>query len=72
LSTGAELRAGEAESVVARKVPAALRVGEDLFERVADGERMTRVYDDGVRRFMVVFDPLARTAERRIVALYLP
>ena len=71
LRTGAEVRVGDTESSASEKLPAAWRLSGDLLERVAQGERVTRAYDDGVRHFTLVFDPPAPgSGERHITALY--
>ena len=71
LSTGSELRVGEMESVAVGKLKPAWRVGGDVLERAAAGNRITRTYDDNGHRFILVLEPPAGGAERRISALYL-
>jgi len=70
LSTGSELRLGEMESVAAGKLKPAWRVGGDVLERGAAGNRITRTYDDSGHRFILVLEPPTGGAERRISALY--
>jgi len=70
LRNGSELRVGETESVVAGKLRPAWRVGGDVLERAPTGNRITRTYDDGGRRFILVLEPSAGGAERRLSAIY--
>lgn len=71
LSNGAELRLGELESAIARKVGSAWQMGDDTLERIAAGNRVSRRYDDGVRRFLLVFEPRKEQPEMRLAAIYL-
>jgi hypothetical protein len=70
LGNGIEVRVGERESSIGAKVKAAWQVGADALERTAGGHRLTRVYDDGLRRFLLVFDPAKEQAELRVSAIY--
>jgi hypothetical protein len=70
LSSGSELRVGELESTAAGKLRPGWRAAEDSLERAPHGTRITRAYDDGARRFMVVLDPPSERSERRVTAIY--
>ncbi len=71
LGDGSEVRVGERESSIRAKLKAAWQVGTDALERTVGGHRLTRVYDDGIRRFLLVFDPPAERSELRVSAIYL-
>jgi len=72
LGDGTELRVGEREASIAAKVKQAWQTGVEALERTATGNRITRTYDDGIRQFLLVFDPPAETEELRLSAIYLP
>jgi len=72
LHDGTELRVGERESSISAKLKRAWQTGVDTLERTTAGNRITRAYDDGFRRFMLVFDPPQEAAELRLSAIYLP
>ena len=71
LSNGTRLQVGQTASEITARVGAAWQVGTDALERTAGGDRVTRVYDDGVRRFLLVFEPGGRSGEDRVAAIYL-
>jgi len=71
LSNGAQLRVGETASAIADKINAAWQSGADALERTAKGDRVTRAYDDGARRFLLVFEPRDGVVEPRVSAIYL-
>jgi hypothetical protein len=58
------------ESTAAGKLRPGWRAAEDSLERAPHGTRITRAYDDGARRFMVVLDPPSERSERRVTAIY--
>jgi hypothetical protein len=70
LSSGSELRVGELESTAAGKLRPGWRIENDSLERARDGTRITRAYDDGARRFLLVLDPPSEGTERRLTAIY--
>ena len=70
LADGKELRVGTPMSELAALVGRAAQVGEDLVERAAGRERITRFYNYLGSRFVVVFEP-ADAAEARVAAIYL-
>jgi hypothetical protein len=72
LNDGTELRVGERESAISAKVKRAWQTGVETLERTTAGNRITRAYDDGFRRFLLVFDPPPESAELRLSAIYLP
>jgi len=72
LNDGTELRVGEREATIAAKLTRAWQTGVDALERTTTGNRITRAYDDGFRRFLLVFDPPQDATELRLSAIYLP
>jgi hypothetical protein len=71
LKGGGEVRVGDAESAVTDKLRSSWRAGDDVLERGADGNRVTRAYDDGTRRFLLVLEPSPGGAERHVSAIYM-
>ena len=72
LIDGTELRVGEQEATISAKVKKAWQTGAETLERTTGGNRITRAYDDGFRRFLLVFDPPEEAADLRLSAIYLP
>ena len=72
LKDGTELRVGERESSISPKLTRAWQTGGEALERTASGNRVTRTYDDGFRKFLLVFDPPDDATELRLSAIYLP
>lgn len=71
LLDGKEIRVGETVSVVAARLGRSAEVGRQEIDRGSLGERMTRFYDYGGVRFIVVFEPFERNGEPRVAAIYL-
>jgi hypothetical protein len=71
LSNGSQLQIGQTASDIAARISAAWQIGADAFERTARGARVTRSYDDGARRFLLVFDRAESAGEDRVAAIYL-
>jgi hypothetical protein len=71
LNDGTALHVGDRESIISTKLTRAWQTGVDALERTATGNRITRAYDDGVRQFLLVFDPPAEATELRLTAIYL-
>jgi hypothetical protein len=69
---GREVKVGDSVSAVAAALGRAAEVGRQEVDRVAFGERLTRFYEYGGARFILVFEPLERNAEARLTAIYLP
>jgi hypothetical protein len=69
---GKEVRVGETVSVVAARLGRAAEVGRQEVDRGSLGERLTRFYEYGGSRFILVFEPFERNGEARIAAIYLP
>jgi hypothetical protein len=69
---GKELRVGDSVSSVATTLGRAAEVGRQEVDRGTLGERLTRFYDYGGARFILVFEPFERNGEARLAAIYLP
>lgn len=69
---GKELRIGETLQTVAQRLGRAAELGVQDFDRGAFGERLTRFYEYGGSRFILVFEPLRAGGEARLAAIYLP
>jgi hypothetical protein len=69
---GKEVKVGDSVSAVALALGRAAEVGRQEVDRVPFGERLTRFYEYGGTRFILVFEPLERNAEARLAAIYLP
>ena len=71
-ANGVEIRVGDTARVVADRLGRAAESGRQEIDRGALGERLTRFYEYGGFRFIVVFEPFERGGEPRVAAIYLP
>lgn len=69
---GKEIRVGDTASEVATRLGRAAENGRQDVDRVRLGERLTRFYEYGGFRFIVVYEPFERNGEQRVSAIYLP
>jgi hypothetical protein len=69
---GKELKVGDTVSSVATALGRAAEVGRQEVDRGTLGERLTRFYEYGGSRFILVFEPFERNGEVRLAAIYLP
>jgi hypothetical protein len=69
---GKEVRVGDSVSAVATSLGRAAEVGRQEIDRGSLGERLTRFYEYGGARFILVFEPFERNGEVRLAAIYLP
>jgi hypothetical protein len=72
LLDGKEIRVGETFSTVAARLGRSAEVGRQEVDKGSLGERLTRFYDYGGTRFILVFEPFERNGEARVAAIYLP
>ena len=70
-SDGKELRLGEPLSAIAARFGRAAERGRQEVDRAPLGDRLTRFYEYGGTRFIVVFEPFERGGEQRVVGIYL-
>ena len=71
LSDGKSIRVGERLDAVADRVTSASEIRPEVAEASAAGERLTRFYEYGGVRFVLVFEPFEPKGEPRIAAIYL-
>jgi hypothetical protein len=69
---GKEVRVGETVTMVASRLGRAAESGRQEVDRGSLGERLTRFYEYGGSRFILVFEPFERNGEQRVAAIYLP
>jgi hypothetical protein len=71
LSNGVEVRVGEAAAQVASHLGREAEVASPSIDRTRMGERVTRFYEQGGTRFVVVLEPFAGDGQIRVAAIYL-
>jgi hypothetical protein len=69
---GKEVKVGDTVSAVAGRLGRAAESGRQEVDRGSLGERLTRFYEYGGSRFILVFEPFERNGEARVAAIYLP
>ncbi len=69
---GKEIKVGESFAAVVARLGRAAEVGRQEVDRGPFGERVTRFYEYGGSRFIVVYEPFERNGEVRVAAIYLP
>ena len=70
LPNGVELRVGDPAAEVVSRLGRQAEVAAPSIDRSAAGERVTRFYEQGGTRFVVVLEPFADDARVRVAALY--
>jgi len=70
LPNGVELRVGDPAAEVVSRLGRQAEVSAPSIDRSAVGERVTRFYEQGGTRFVVVLEPFADDAQVRVAALY--
>jgi hypothetical protein len=71
LLDGKQVKVGDSVEMVAKSLGRSSEVGRQLADRGALGERLTRFYDYGGTRFVLVFEPFERKGELRVAGIYL-
>ena len=71
LPNGVELRVGDPAAEVASRLGRQAEVAEPSIDRSPAGERVTRFYEQGGTRFVVVLEPFAGDAQVRVAAIYM-
>jgi hypothetical protein len=69
---GKEIRVGDTAAAVAARLGRAAESGRQEVDKGTVGERLTRFYEYGGSRFILVFEPFERNGEVRVAAIYLP
>ncbi len=69
---GKEVKVGDSVSSVAAALGRAAEVGRQEVDRGSLGERLTRFYEYGGARFILVFEPFEPHGEARLAAIYIP
>ena len=70
LPNGVELRVGDPAAEVVSRLGRQAEVAAPSIDRSAAGERVTRFYEQGGTRFVVVLEPFADDAQVRVAAIY--
>lgn len=71
LPNGVELRVGDAAAEVVSRLGGQAEVAAPSIDRTLAGERVTRFYEQGGTRFIVVLEPFADDAQVRVSGIYL-
>ena len=71
LADGTELKVGQSLSAISERLGRAAESGRQEVDRVANGERLTRFYEYGGTKFILVFEPFEPKTEPRLAAIYL-
>jgi hypothetical protein len=69
---GKEVRVGDSLTAVAATLGRAAENGRQEVDRGRFGERLTRFYEYGGARFILVFEPFEAQSDARLAAIYLP
>ena len=72
LRDGKTVRVGDPVTAVAATLGAGAETGREQADPGRLGERLTRFYDYGGFRFVLVYEPFERNGERRVSGIYLP
>ena len=70
LPNGVELRVGDPAAEVVSRLGRQAEVAAPSIDRSPAGERVTRFYEQGGTRFVVVLQPFADDAQIRVAAIY--
>lgn len=72
LRDGKTVQVGDTAATVAATLGAGAETGREEADQGRLGLRVTRFYDQGGFRFVLVYEPFERNGERRVSAIYLP
>ncbi|HEX6464332.1 MAG TPA: hypothetical protein VFZ98_07765 [Vicinamibacterales bacterium] len=72
LADGKTVRVGDSVTDVSATLGRGAETGREQADQGRLGERLTRFYDYGGFRFVLVYEPFERNGERRVSAIYLP
>ena len=71
LFDGTHVRVGDAHEKIVTALGTAAEVRTPVIDRGAIGPRVTRFYEHGGTRFVLVFEPFERGGTERVAAIYL-
>jgi hypothetical protein len=71
LSDGTQLRVGDSASQLESHLGPRSQVGLASVDRTPAGERVTRFYEEGGTRFVVVLEAIGDAGDARVTAIYL-
>jgi hypothetical protein len=71
LLDGHQIRVGDTAEDVAKALGRNAEVGRQVADRGVLGERLTRFYEHGGTRFVLVFEPFERNGALRVAGIYL-
>ena len=69
---GKVVKVGDTMRVIAEAFGRAAEVGRQEVDRGRFGERLTRFYEYGPTRFILVFEPFEMKGEPKVAGIYLP
>jgi hypothetical protein len=72
LRDGKTVRVGDGVATVAATLGPGAETGREQADQGRLGLRVTRFYDYGGFRFVIVYEPFERNGDRRVSAIYLP
>jgi hypothetical protein len=72
LRDGKTVRVGDRSATIAATLGPGAETGREQADQGRLGLRVTRFYDYGGFRFVIVYEPFERSGERRVSAIYLP
>jgi hypothetical protein len=70
LGNGVAIRVGERLDSVTARLTGASEIRPEVAEPSPAGQRVTRFYESGGSRFVLVFEPFEPNGEPRIAAIY--
>lgn len=72
LGDGKTVRIGDSAASIAAALGHGAETGQEQVDQGRLGERLTRFYDYGGFRFVLVYEPFERSGDRRVSGIYLP
>jgi hypothetical protein len=71
LHDGTQVKVGDSVATVAQSLGRSAEVGRQIADRGAIGDRLTRFYDSGGTRFVLVFEQTEPNGALRVAGIYL-
>ena len=72
LTDGKDVRVGDSVAAIATRLGREAEVGSQAVDRGRFGDRLTRFYEHGGTRFVLVFEPFEQNGQPKVAAIYLP